>query len=395
MRQTEPDSLADDLRKRTEALSRTYGNLLVLGISLRELLSTRPWAQPSEDRSSKLSERWEMVVIQVERERLTLEAMEHWVRKDATASQLDEYLELRLRARIAFVYASQVSYRLALVHFLVVRTTINKIIEQQPILEELRGANERQRLRQRLELLQDLEASQTILREPPIYDHWRREGGALDLAALFEGVNEPGLARALDNRSKQHEEAIIRAPDGALSLSLLAAPLGWGFDALQRSYRRSLRSAYADEAPAEGLRRANGVRLSRYRGYDPKTGEETDGLDLLPAGGSSPEDLDPEEILVQKEERERQVRCAEAAFHAELDSLYLSAKQREVLLDYFLRAPLTGHGPASKKSSSMRQYWGADYGAKQRMRQRLEEAHPAFFDKWSGLLLGTEKPEPS
>jgi len=389
VRQTALASLADKLGQRHKALTTAYHALRELSADLRPIRRSAIRGEDISDQIFLLVDRFHVLAFQLEGERLMFRALYRFARENATSSQLRYCRHLEGHLRLVMTYASLLSSQISITYFFSLRALVNTIIEQERILESLRSANERQRM----EFLQDLKAQQTIVREPSIYDHWRRESGDLDIAALFEGTNEPELLRELDRRLKKHEERVVHM--SGLSPGSLLSPLGWGLDAIERSYRGSLRSAYADEAPAEGLRRASGTRLSRHRAYDLETGEEIDVLDLLPAG--EPGGISPEAILIRKEEEEfahREIQHIEAAFRAEMDSLRLSGKQQEVLLDCFFHAPRNGYDLGHRNDSSMRRFWGDSYGAKRRMRQRLQKQYPAFFNRWRRRLLGMDSSEP-
>jgi hypothetical protein len=394
MRQTGPASLTDVLKERTASLKEAWDAFSAWRTGFQRLSGTRMAEGRFVDALVALCDGYPIPVLRLDRERKAIVAMSDLVRETATDAQSLYYRKLNETMREMLVAAYHEACFLGVVCFACMRGQVNEILDLETRFRALRESDERQRLR----LLRVLDVSKTLELEPAIHAHWKREEGALDVGAIFEGGNEPALDPALVRRLKEHGELVSRTPLAGLSFSRLAAPMTWGVDALKRSMRQSLRSAYADEAPLEGLKRAHGVAVTRAQPVDPDTDRVLDVDEWLPAGEPFPEEVDPAEILVQKEEREAahgKVQRAEASFHAELDSLHLTTAQTEVLLDHFLRAPQSGFGPASKKGRSMRQYWGTDYGAKQRMQQRLEKAHPAFFDKWSRLLLGIGKSEPS
>jgi len=222
----------------------------------------------------------------------------------------------------------------------------------------------------------------------PLQKHRKRERAEQDPAAVFEGAHDPEAELVLRRELRKRYAAIKQAGNVDRVLDLMRAVLGAGLQVLRRSIRHAVRAAYAADAPLEGLVRVKGTPLTREVRIDPRSDQVIDIDDYLPAGGEFAEDLSPESLYVKREEREdleRKVRRAEAAFCAELDSLGLSSRNREVLVDYFLRAPRLGYGPASKEGRSMRQFWGSDYDGRRRMLERVREHHADFFAKWRCL----------
>jgi hypothetical protein len=201
-------------------------------------------------------------------------------------------------------------------------------------------------------------------------------GEDLDPSALFEAYQTAGAAAAKAVEGFVSDSSRLLHAKGIAAV-LQEMPLV-PYRAISRHTQSMLRAAYVAEAPHH-----RDVPLTSLR----------------PATSQDEEESSDEEFLARIAEMQAAgpdlsagvldaiTRTAEASRLRERIRRELTQVRQEALLEYW-QALEDGYRPAGKLGQSLRQYWGAHYGRKQRMLHRLRDAHPQLVADVERLGLG-------